>query len=262
MGALLCIFILIAIVGIYFFNISYRAKGHITYTPGSLREDAQIIDIDTKRVGSKGDSKYCTIFTFDDGFKYVSHKTRIENHLFYTHISLSKKDIMDLAVFAYSLHEKILNSDQASSNYVSDKEISLDIDEPFFDTKGKIIYPNIETEPYDFNESAMDSGSSEEKSDLPIATIFAVIAVIISLGVMAYSLITISSQQEEISFLKQELAETKSNLNEQPENSIDNVDELKEEVSSLTLNKKIIDSRLDSLESTVDLLSDYYLHNK
>ena len=259
MGALLCIFILIAIVGIYFFNISYRAKGHITYTPGSLREDAQIIDIDTKRVGSKGDSKYCTIFTFDDGFKYVSHKTRIENHLFYTHISLSKKDIMDLAVFAYSLHEKILNSDHASSNYDSDKEISLDIDEPFFDTKGKIIYPNIETEPYNFNESSANHEKSAEKSDLPIATIFSVIAIIISLGVMAYSLTTIDNQQEEISLLKQELAEAKTTSNEQLEDSIN---DLEKEVSSLLLTKKITNSRLESLESTVDFLSDHYLHNK
>ena len=249
MGALLCIFILIAIVGIYFFNISYRAKGHITYTPGSLSEDAQIIDIDTKRVGSKGDSKYCTIFTFDDGFKYVSHKTRIENHLFYTHISLSKKDIMDLAVFAYSLHEKILNSDQASYNYDPDKEISLDIDESFFDTKGKIIYPNLETEPYDFNESSADYEKSAEKSDLPIATIFSVIAIIISLGVMAYSLTTIDNQQEEISLLKQELAEAQTASNEQLEDSIN---DLEQEVSSLLLTRKITNSRLESLESTVD----------
>ncbi len=97
---------------------------------------------------------------------------------------------------------------------------------------------------------------------LPIPTIFSVLALIVSICVMAYSLTTIGNQQEEIALLKQELAEVKENLNDSPENSIDNMDELKEEVSSLTLNKKIINSRLDSLESTVDFLSDYYLHNK
>lgn len=89
-------------------------------------------------------------------------------------------------------------------------------------------------------------------SQLPVPTIFSVLALIVSICVMAYSLTTIGNQQEEIALLKQELVEAKEKLNELPKNSIDNMDELKEEVSSLTLNKKIINSRLDSLESTVD----------
>ena len=90
---------------------------------------------------------------------------------------------------------------------------------------------------------------SAEKSDLPIATIFSVIAIIISLGVMAYSLTTIDNQQEEISLLKQELAEAKTASNEQLEDSIN---DLEQEVSSLLLTRKITNSRLESLESTVD----------
>ena len=110
--------------------------------------------------------------------------------------------------------------------------------------------------------SSTDRIHENATPQLPVPTIFSVLALIVSICVMAYSLTIIGNQQEEISLLKQELVEAKEKLNELPKNSIDNMDELKEEVSSLTLNKKIINSRLDSLESTVDFLSDHYLYNK
>lgn len=131
----------------------------------------------------------------------------------------------------------------------------------------QIAYSNIgEKKKLHYIETADISSTERIRENatpqLPIPTIFSVLALIVSICVMAYSLTTIGNQQEEIALLKQELVEAKEKLNELPKNSIDNMDELKEEVSSLTLNKKIINSRLDSLESTVDFLSDHYLYNK
>lgn len=114
-------------VYIYF----YRFRDRIVYTPNLLKRDAKIIDIDTKRVGSKSSIRYLTTFTFDDGFKYVSRKTHVDNHFFFTRISLSKEDILELASFAYYLHKKIADSDSS----VGSKEISISIKEPLFSNK-------------------------------------------------------------------------------------------------------------------------------
>lgn len=240
-----------------FFN--YNSYGHMIYTPGTLKSDSKIINIDTKRVGSKGSAKYRTTFTFDDGFKYVSHKTRIENHLFYNHLSLSKDDIAMLASMAYSFHSKMQAKDSEFSDS-GQKEVHLEVTEPLFPDEEETLKKQQLKGDSDNIEDGSDNISATNM--FPVSAIFSVIALIVSIGVMSHSLITIENQEKEIALLKQELVEAKEKLNELPKNSIDNMDELKEEVSSLTLNKKIINSRLDSLESTVDFLSDHYLYNK
>ena len=123
---LLFIILIFSLTGWCIYIYFYRSRGHIIYIPNLLKKDAQIINIDTKRVGSKSGIKYRTTFTFDDRFTYISHKTRTDNHLIYTRISLSKEDIMVLSIFACRLHDKIVASDPSNGS----KEIHISIKEP------------------------------------------------------------------------------------------------------------------------------------
>ena len=295
----------------------YRLKGHMKYVPGTLKKGAKIIDVDTHPVGSKSSTRYRTIFTFDDGFKYITYKTRIDHRWSSTHISLSQKDIMELATFAYQLHEEAASADSPGSS----KKVDIAIKEPLFSDEEahmKSLYSddnddnteNVESDSCTQEESMHSEKrssklnlikiiliflcvliacaipqfliqfysfylggiptmilygisfyltkkiarsnigdakkvSSDKMPRISIAVIFSVLALIISTIITAYALITIDNQQKEISHLKQEISE---------------ISELKDDVSSLLLTRKITNSRLESIESTVNFLSDYSLY--
>ena len=153
----------------------YRLKGHMKYVPGTLKKGAKIIDVDTHPVGSKSSTRYRTIFTFDDGFKYITYKTRIDHRWSSTHISLSQKDIMELATFAYQLHEEAASADSPGSS----KKVDIAIKEPLFsDEKAAMA------------DSEDDTDSEEDEKDESIGkfpTRFAVVVGIIAIVITILS---------------------------------------------------------------------------
>lgn len=170
-----CIVVVIVFFTLVISRIIYRSKGHMKYVPGTLKKGAKIIDVDTDSVGSKSSTRYRTTFTFEDGFTYITYKTRVENHIFSTHISLSRGDIMELAVFACELHEKAAVSDLPDSS----KEIDIPIPEPLFsDEKAAMA------------DSEDDTDSEEDEKDESIGkfpTRFAVAVGIIAIVITILS---------------------------------------------------------------------------
>ncbi|MBE6957776.1 MAG: hypothetical protein E7447_01305 [Ruminococcaceae bacterium] len=95
----------LAIVALFWSKIFYNRDTSEVRLPRSLRRDAKIIDISSEKVGLKGDYKFKTCITFDDGFKYYSYDTEREDHLLYYTISLSKHTTEAVIVRAKRSHE-------------------------------------------------------------------------------------------------------------------------------------------------------------
>lgn len=76
--------------------------------PDRLREDAMPNDIQRKIVGTKGHRRVRTTVLFDDGFKFISHKTDVENHIFYYSISTPSPILKEILLDAAIAHEKML----------------------------------------------------------------------------------------------------------------------------------------------------------
>lgn len=103
-NAVVVMIMMAVIVAAVIYYKTYNSRTHTIYDKNTLKENAVIIDIDTKVVGLKGERKYRTTVTFSDGFEYVSHDTeRDDGFLTYT-ISLSermKKQIVAEAIKAH-----------------------------------------------------------------------------------------------------------------------------------------------------------------
>ncbi len=88
-------------------NRKYNSKEHCNYDKKTLRDDAKIIDIKTKKVGLKGEHVFRTTVYFDDGFEYISHLTETGDFgpFAYT-ISVPyemKQKIIDLAIDSHKM---------------------------------------------------------------------------------------------------------------------------------------------------------------
>lgn len=98
----------IAIVWIIAKDI-YDSTSHSSCeNPSLLREDAKPNDIQRKIVGTKGHRRVRTTVLFDDGFRFVSHKTDVENHLFSYSISTPAPILNEILLDATIAHEKML----------------------------------------------------------------------------------------------------------------------------------------------------------
>ena len=98
------IFLIIIILTYTIYTSIYNSCSHIKGDPKFLKEDAKIIDIKTKIVGPKQSSKLRTIVIFNDGFKYISHRTNREDHLLHYTLSITenqKKAIISEAKIAH-----------------------------------------------------------------------------------------------------------------------------------------------------------------
>lgn len=91
-STVVCILILVFMVGIYLIvKISSTGDREVYSKDTELRTDAEIIDISNKIVVMKGEHKFRTVVTFDDGFKFVSHDTDREDQFLGYKISVTEK---------------------------------------------------------------------------------------------------------------------------------------------------------------------------
>ena len=90
--------------GIIIISRLFNSGDHSAGSTRNLREDAKIIDVNTKLVGDNRARKYRTTVVFDDGFKYVSHDTDRQNNPMGYNISISesmKLAIVEKAIIAH-----------------------------------------------------------------------------------------------------------------------------------------------------------------
>lgn len=73
-----------------------------------LKSNAKIIDLKSCVIGTKGHKRIRTTVIFNDGFKYISHITNVENHMLYYSISLSESAKYEIIFDAISAHNKAL----------------------------------------------------------------------------------------------------------------------------------------------------------
>lgn len=74
----------------------------------TLSPDAQIVDFERKEVGTKGHRRYRTVIFFDDGFKYISHKTDVNNMILSYRISISRETNIEILQNAIAAHDKAI----------------------------------------------------------------------------------------------------------------------------------------------------------
>ena len=108
-GITVVVFLYVGIIVWLIRNKIYTSTNHINYDSSKLTDDATIKEIKHNTVGAKGDKVIRTTVTFSDGFRFVSHDTIRENHLFFYTLSVPeeiKKRITQTAVLA---HRQALN---------------------------------------------------------------------------------------------------------------------------------------------------------
>ena len=105
MGAILLVLMVGLVIILPFWSkIFYSSDTIEVRSPQRLRRDAKIIDVSRRKVGLKGDYKFETCVTFDDGFKYSSYDTERENHFGYYTISVTEDATKAIIVRAEQAH--------------------------------------------------------------------------------------------------------------------------------------------------------------
>ena len=105
MGAIIVVLMVgLAIILPFWSKIFYSSDTTEVRSPQRLRRDAKIIDVSRRKVGIKGDYKFETCVTFDDGFKYSSYDTERENHFGYYTISVTEDATKAIIVRAEQAH--------------------------------------------------------------------------------------------------------------------------------------------------------------
>lgn len=111
MNPLICILFIVFLIVIIFLYRCFTSGDRITSSStDNLRRNAKIIDIRQKTVGLKGDYKFRTIVTFDDGFEFIAHDTERDNHLLYYTISVSSDMKNEIIARATEAHNRALDS--------------------------------------------------------------------------------------------------------------------------------------------------------
>ena len=92
-------------VGFFVYSLWYESTDHcVCKDTSALRQDAKPVDLQRKVINSFGRKKYRTTLVFDDGFRYISHKTNTENHALSYTISISASDNAELLQKAVAAH--------------------------------------------------------------------------------------------------------------------------------------------------------------
>lgn len=107
--SVIILFFLIAAIAAIIMKDIYDSTNHSSCDDISLlREGAKPQDVQRKIVGTKGHRRVRTTVLFDDGFRYISHKTDVENHLFYYSVSTPTPVLNEILVDAIIAHDKML----------------------------------------------------------------------------------------------------------------------------------------------------------
>lgn len=97
---LICVF-----VGFFVYSFWYDSTDHcVCKDILALRQDAKPVDLQRKVINSYGHKKYRTTLVFDDGFRYISHKTNIDHHALSYTISITSNDNAELLQKAIAAH--------------------------------------------------------------------------------------------------------------------------------------------------------------
>lgn len=111
MNPLICILFIVFLIVIIFLYRCFSSGDRITSSStDNLRRNAKIIDIRQKTVGLKGDYKFRTIVTFDDGFEFIAHDTERDNHLLYYTIAVSSDMKNEIIARSTEAHNRALDS--------------------------------------------------------------------------------------------------------------------------------------------------------
>lgn len=102
--------IVLIIVAVITCKDIYDSTSHsVCDNPTLLNEDARIINIDRKVVGTRGHKRYRTTLFFSDGFKFISHKNDISNRLVSYSISVPNEINKEIINDAFMAHAKMIN---------------------------------------------------------------------------------------------------------------------------------------------------------
>ncbi len=94
----------------------YDSTSHsVCDSPAMLKEDATIINVERKVIGSKGHKRYRTTLHFSDGFRFISHKTDVANHLIAYSISVTSELNKEIIRDALIAHAKMINKHKKAS---------------------------------------------------------------------------------------------------------------------------------------------------
>lgn len=84
----------------------YDSTDHSSFEDAdALRGGAKIINVERKEVGTKGHRRFRTTVLFDDGFKYISHKTDVSDGFLSYRISISRELSIEILRDAIKSHE-------------------------------------------------------------------------------------------------------------------------------------------------------------
>lgn len=104
------LYVMLAAIAALIYKSWYDSTEHISMSEVSeLRPDASPCKVERKEIGLKGEHKYRTIVTFDDGFRYISHKTNRENHFLSYSISVPRSMNAEILSDAVAAHKKACN---------------------------------------------------------------------------------------------------------------------------------------------------------
>lgn len=94
---------------------NYSQRDHYKLDKGCvLRDNAKVVDVDHRFVGSKQERKIRTDVTFDDGFTYISYTTsRDDGFLSYT-VSLTDKEVALIVDVAIAVHRQLIEKQSYS----------------------------------------------------------------------------------------------------------------------------------------------------
>ena len=117
---MIAVYILIAILiafGVYrLFVPAYNDSDHSMKGERDLREDATIVDVESKLVGLKPNYKYRTTVIFSDGFKYISHDTKVTAYPPYYKFELTSEALDRIKGMAKSEHNRLYRQQETKKN--------------------------------------------------------------------------------------------------------------------------------------------------
>jgi len=74
----------------------------------ALRDNARPIDMQRKEVNSIVGRRFRTTLVFDDGFRYITHRTNINRHIFTYSISVMPSDNIDILQEGIKAHDAFM----------------------------------------------------------------------------------------------------------------------------------------------------------
>ena len=103
------LFILFIEIAYFTYWVWYNSTNHSACDDvAALRDNARPIDMQRKEVNSIVGRKFRTTLVFDDGFRYITHRTNINRHIFTYSISVMPSDNIDILQAGIKAHDAFM----------------------------------------------------------------------------------------------------------------------------------------------------------